>query len=177
MLSNPLARKFRATLTILLMAWATALAAQPAPSVILVRHAERAGGMSADVGLSQAGRCRAEVLAKMLADTGVTRIYTSEVARTQQTAEPLAKRLGIVPEAIPAKDVDSLVAKLRAGASHGVALVVGHSNTLPQIVERLGGGAVPPIADNEYDRMFIVTLTGPNQAALLTLRYPGCAPR
>jgi hypothetical protein len=40
----------------------------------------------------------------------------------------------------------------------------------------MGGGTVPPIGDSEYDRMFIVTLTGPNQAAVITLRYAGCAP-
>jgi phosphohistidine phosphatase SixA len=177
MLSNLLPRKLRPTLIFLLIACAAPLAAQPAPWVILVRHAERAGGMSADVGISPAGRCRAEVLAKLLADTGITRIYTSEVARTQQTAEPLAKKLGIAPEGVPAKDIEGLVAKLRAGAPRGVALVVGHSNTLPEIVARLGAGTVPPIGDSEYDRMFIVTLTGANQAALLTLRYPGCTPQ
>jgi broad specificity phosphatase PhoE len=170
---NPLHRMRFAALTALMALWSFPLAGQ---SVILVRHAERAGGMSGDVPISEAGRCRAEALAKMLADTGITHIYTSEVVRTQQTAAPLAKKLGITPEVIPAKDVDALVEKLRAGGKQGVALVVGHSNTLPEIVARLGGGAVPPIADNEYGRMMIVTVTGPKQATVVTLHYAGCAP-
>jgi broad specificity phosphatase PhoE len=156
--------------------WLTAQAAEPARTVILVRHAERAGGMSADAALSGAGRCRAEALARMLADAGVTHIYTSEVARTQQTAAPLAKRLAIRPEAIPAKDVGALVAKLRADPPGGVALVVGHGDTLPEIVRRLGGGTVPPVGDAEYDRLLVVTLGGGNQASVVTLRYAGCAP-
>jgi hypothetical protein len=57
-----------------------------------------------------------------------------------------------------------------------VALVVGHSDTVPEIVKLLGGGNVPPIGDSEYDRLFIVTLTGPKQATVVTLRYAGCAP-
>jgi len=162
-------------LPVLLATWSFALAAQPAKTVILVRHAERAGGMSADAGISDAGRCRAEVLARMLADANVKRIYTTEVARTQQTAEPLAKKLHMQPEVVPAKDIEGLVAKLRAGAPDEVVLAVGHSNTLPEIVKLLGGGNVPPIADSEYDRLLVVTLTHPNQATVITLRYAGCA--
>jgi broad specificity phosphatase PhoE len=150
----------------------SALAADSPQTVILVRHAERAGGMSADVGISEAGRCRAEALARMLADAGVKHIYVSEVARTQQTAQPLANRLAIRSEVVPAKDIDSLVAKVRTG---GVVLVVGHSNTVPEIIRRIGGGAVPPIDDSEYDRMYIVTLTDPNHTAVVTLHYAGCA--
>jgi phosphohistidine phosphatase SixA len=176
MMPYPLPSAGRLALAIVLAAWCSAQGAEPARTVILVRHAERAGGMSDDGGLSDAGRCRAEVLARMLADAGVKRIYTSEAARTQQTAEPLAKKLNIPSEAIPSKDIDGLLTKLRTGASSGVALVVGHSNTVPEIIRRLGGGAVPPIGDGEYDRMFVVTLTGANQATLVTLRYAGCAP-
>ena len=163
-------------LPVLLAASSFALAAQPAKTAILVRHAERAGGMSADVGISEAGRCRAEALARMLSDANVKRIFTSEVARTQQTAEPLAAKLHIRPEVVPAKNLEGLVAKLRAGAPDEVALVVGHSDTVPEIVKLLGGGNVPPIGDSEYDRLFIVTLTGPKQATVVTLRYAGCAP-
>ena len=89
------------------------MAANLPQTVILVRHAERAGGMSADVGISEAGRCRAEALARMLVDAGVKHIYVSEVTRTQQTAQPRANRLAIRSEVVPAKDIDSLVAKVR----------------------------------------------------------------
>ena len=174
MMPNALSRVRPWALPVLLAAWSFALAAQPAKTVILVRHAERAGGMSADVGISEAGRCRAEALARMLADANVKRIYTSEVARTQQTAEPLATKLHIRPEVIPAKDTEGLVAKLRAGAPDEVVLVVGHSNTVPEIIKALGGGSVPPIGDSEYDLLFVATLTHPNQATVVTLRYAGC---
>ena len=174
MMPNALSRVRPWALPVLLAVWSFALAAQPAKTVILVRHAERAGGMSADVGISEAGRCRAEALARMLADANVKRIYTSEVARTQQTAGPLATKLHIRPEVVPAKDTEGLVAKLRAGAPDEVVLVVGHSNTVPEIIKALGGGSVPPIGDSEYDLLFVATLTHPNQATVVTLRYAGC---
>ena len=174
MMPNILSRVRPWALPVLLAAWSFPLAAQPAKTVILVRHAERAGGMGADVGISEAGRCRAEALARVLADAHVKRIYVSEVARTGQTAEPLAAKLHIRPEVVPAKDTPGLVAKLREGAPEEVILVVGHSNTLPEIVKLLGGGEVPPIGDSEYDRLFVATLTHPNQATVVTLRYAGC---
>jgi phosphohistidine phosphatase SixA len=147
------------------------LGAESAQTVILVRHAERAGGMAPEVGLSKAGRCRAQVLTGMLADAGVTHIFTSDVVRTQQTAEPLAKKLGLRPEAVAGKDYDTLIGKLRVAG--GVTLVVGHSNTLPEIISRLGAGTVAPIADSDYDRLFVVTITG-GQASVVMLHYSGC---
>ncbi|MBZ5583805.1 MAG: histidine phosphatase family protein [Acidobacteriia bacterium] len=176
MMPNFLVRVGRLVLPVLMVVWSSATAAAPARTVILVRHAERAGGMSADVGISEAGRCRAELLAKMLADAGVNRIYTSEAARTQQTAEPLAKKLKILPEIVPSKDIDGLVSRLRTGAPDGAALVIGHSNTLPEIIRQMGGGSVTPIGDGEYDRLFIVSLIDQNQATVITLHYAGCAP-
>jgi len=80
------------------------IGADSTQTVVLVRHAERAGGMAPEIGLSDAGKCRAQVLSGMLADAGVTSIFTSDVARTQQTAEPLAKKLGIRAETLDAKD-------------------------------------------------------------------------
>lgn len=125
------------------LAWA----AGAARTVILVRHAEKASGTIADVPISQAGRCRAEGIARILADSGVKQIYATEFIRAQQTAEPLAKKLGIrLEKVIASKDVNGLAAKLRSGSARGVALVVDHSNTVPEIINRLGAGAVPPTA-------------------------------
>jgi phosphohistidine phosphatase SixA len=172
---NGLCLTWRVAATFLIAGWCSCWAAAGAArTVVLVRHAERAGGMSADVGISKQGQCRAEALARMLADAGVNRIFVTEVARTAQTAEPLARKLGIRPEVVPAQDVAGLAAKLRAGPPGGAALVVAHSNTAPKIVHALGAGSVPPIADTEYDRLFVITLSNTKQASVVALRYPGC---
>ncbi|HLK62724.1 MAG TPA: phosphoglycerate mutase family protein [Bryobacteraceae bacterium] len=163
----------RAFLPLLIVGASLAALAQPVRTVILVRHAERAGGTGPEVGISDAGRCRAEVLAGMLADAGIGHIFTTEVGRTQQTASPLAKRLNLKPEVVPAKQTEVLVAKLRS-LTGGAALVVGHSNTVPEIIEGLGAGTVAPIGDADYDRLFIATVTGPKEASVITLHYKGC---
>ncbi|MDX6558989.1 MAG: hypothetical protein QOF72_2038 [Blastocatellia bacterium] len=82
-------------------------------TIFIVRHGERADS-SNDSDLSQAGRVRAEALAKMLKDKNITAIYTTEFKRTQQTAAPLAKVLGITVTPVPAKDNAALIAKLRS---------------------------------------------------------------
>jgi broad specificity phosphatase PhoE len=165
----------RLALVLPLIAWSWATAAEPARTVILVRHAERAGGMSADVEISEAGRLRAEALARILSDAGITAIYTSDAKRTQQTAAPLAQKTGIRPKVVPANDTGKLVAQLRADASGGTVLVVGHSNTVPDIASRLSGGTVKAMGDGEYDRLTLVTLPGSGKASVVTLRYPACS--
>ena len=105
------------------------------------------------------------------ANSGIQQIYVSEAARGQQTAQPLSEKLNIRPEVVAAKDVDGLAAKLRSG---GTALVVGHSNTLPEILKAIGGGTVKPIDDDEFGLLFVATITGPEHANVVTLRYAAC---
>ncbi len=139
------------------------------PVIYLVRHAEKAkDGNSKDPDLSAAGRARAEALAKIVKDVGVTAIFATELKRTQQTAAPLAKLTKIPVTVVPAKDTGRLVAKLNRTV--GCALVVGHSNTIPEIVRALGVTEPVKIADAEYDQLFVVkTETKPPE--LLRLRY------
>ena len=158
-----------AAATVLVLVSAAGVAAQP--TIILVRHAERAdaatGGpaMTAnDPDLSAAGRARAETLARMLKDAKVTAIFTTEYRRTQQTAAPLAKAIGVTPAAVPSKDVAGLIGKLES--AQGVVLVVGHSNTIPEIIKSLGIAEPLTIGDGEFDNLFVV-----QRATLLRLRY------
>jgi phosphohistidine phosphatase SixA len=133
-----------------------------AQNIFLVRHAERAdtanGGaptMGSDPELSAAGHARAESLASMLKDAGISTIFVTEYKRTQQTAAPLAKALGLTPTVINAKDTPGLVTQLRQ--IKGNALVVGHSNSVPTVIAELGVKGAPAIEDDEYDNLFIVT--------------------
>jgi broad specificity phosphatase PhoE len=143
----------------------------PAPcaeTVILVRHAEKAASPAEDPPLTAEGRQRAEALAAMLSASGVTSIYVTDYLRTQQTAEPLASLLHLTPQRIDAKKTPDLVAAIRRHKD-GVVLVVGHSNTVPEIIAALGGPAVK-IEDSEYDSLFVLTISGKN-VSLLRLHY------
>jgi broad specificity phosphatase PhoE len=148
---------------------APSVAAQP-PVIFLVRHAERAatsGRVPSDTGLSAPGHERAEALARTLKDAQITAIYTTEYKRTRETAGPIARSLGMQPEVIPADDLRGLIAKLKA--SRGNVLVVGHSNTLPQIISALGASSRVAVSESEYDNLFLVLLEDPPR--LIHLHY------
>lgn len=159
----------RRALSLLLLAGLSPLA--PAATIILVRHAERNAGMTPDVLLTPRGEERARQLANILKDANIRAVYTTEVRRTQQTAEPTAQQFHLQPIVIPSKDMDTLISRLQALPDDETVLVVGHANTVPLVVERLGGGAVPAISDTEYDRMVVVVTKGKAKPAILTLRY------
>jgi phosphohistidine phosphatase SixA len=137
--------------------------------VLAVRHADiDLPAHGADPSLNQAGRARSESLARWLADAGVTAILVSSRSRTQQTAEPLATRLGLVPDVV---DTPAGVAhQLRDGAFGAVVLVVGHSNTVPSLVDELGAGAVPAIGETEFDNLYVVSV-GDASSDVLRLHY------
>ena len=135
-------------------------------TIFVVRHAEKADATK-DPDLSEAGRARAEALAKTLKDANITAIYATEFKRTQQTAAPLAKALGITVTILPAKDNAALIAKLRA--STGNALVVGHGDTIPGLIKALGISDPINIAENDYDNLFAVVLD--QKPHLIRLHY------
>jgi len=142
----------------------------PGPStVVLLRHAEPQTN-GADPGLTAAGRKRAELLGFMFQHAGVTALFTSELRRTKETAQPLAARVSLVPEVLPGLNTAAHRDRVLAVPA-GVALVVGHTNTVPQLIAALGAGNNIQIAANEFDRMFIVSLRGAGGASLLSLRY------
>jgi phosphohistidine phosphatase SixA len=131
-------------------------------SIFLVRHAERADSvpgqpptMGNDPDLSDVGRARAQSLASVLKDAGITAIYTTEFKRTQQTAAPIAKVLGVTPVVIKASETARLLKEVAASKSN--ILVIGHSNTVPEIIKGLGVTTPQPIQDDEFDNLFIVT--------------------
>lgn len=152
----------------------TVAAPAAAQSIVLVRHAERAdtsgGGtptMNTDPDLSDAGHARARRLAEILRDAGVAAIFVTEFKRTQQTAAPLAKALGVTPSVIKAADTKTLLTRLRA--TKAPALVVGHSNTVPEVAAALAGTPPITIADDDFGNLIVVSRGMP--PSLLRLRY------
>jgi broad specificity phosphatase PhoE len=142
--------------------------------VFLVRHAERAdAGMAAakmagaDPELSDAGKARAAALAALLKDAKITAIFTTQYKRTRDTAQPLATATGVAAATIDSKDTAALIDRLKASA--GNVLVVGHSNTVPEIIKALGIGEPVEIAEDQFDNLFVV-IRGASPA-LLRLHY------
>ncbi|TNE64426.1 MAG: phosphoglycerate mutase [Bacteroidetes bacterium] len=122
----------------------------------LVRHAERQDNTS-DSPLSPAGHARAEALRDSLQDKGVSYLFASTYLRTQQTARPLATELN-KPLIIYRPDTTAGLVKRLKKIRGKKVLVVGHSNTIPDIVQRLTGQVVT-IGHDDYDKLFVVRRT------------------
>lgn len=149
-------------------------AATGSATIILVRHAEKAGPKG-DVPLSAEGRERADLLAWMLKPAGVTHIFSSQLIRARETAAPLASATQVQPEIIRVEDLDALVARLKELPSDAVAVVVNHSTTVPEIIEKLGAGKIAPIEETDYNRLIVVVRTA-DQFQAVPLQY-GKGPR
>lgn len=162
----------RASLFIMFLLCAATVFAQNAKTVFLVRHAEKVSDAT-DALLSNVGKQRAECLAGVLADAGIQNIITSDVVRTQQTAQPLADRLHEKITTLPASDTAQFVTRIKQ--AQGNTLVVGHSNTLPDIIQQLTGKSVT-IRSNEYDGLFLVSFD-PNPMQPVVLHYCSQSPQ
>ena len=127
--------------------------AAPESVFVLVRHAEKAA-QSDDPPLTEEGLARAKSLAGMLRDVGVEKIYSSDYARTRDTAAPLASDLGLEVALYDSDQLAGLADMLLS--SPGRYLVVGHSNTTPELAGLMGGEPGSPISDDEYDRLYVL---------------------
>ncbi len=156
--------------------------AQPT-TIVLVRHAEKDPQADArDPGLSEEGRARAQRLARMFAASGVTHLFASEYHRTQDTLAPLAERAQKKVEVTPGAKTADLLKALDALPGGSIAVVAGHSNTVPAIAAHYGvllAGTVKSaqgevLPEDAFDRIYVITLPPRESKApwsLLELRY------
>jgi broad specificity phosphatase PhoE len=142
--------------------------ANAAPVVFIVRHAEKASTGGKDPDLSVQGQNRADALAQILKDSQITAVFVTELKRTQETAAPTARAAHVSPTMIPANDIGAVVEKLRA--VNGNALVVGHGNTIPELLKALGITTPVSIPEDDYTEIFAVLFGETPQ--LLRLHYP-----
>jgi broad specificity phosphatase PhoE len=157
--------------------------ALPAPdptavlSFVVVRHAEKSVDDAEDPNLSPAGRTRAAALARELSGVPLAAIYATEYRRTQQTAQPTAAAQGQpVSRYFSRGPASETVAQWRERHRHGTVLVVGHSNTVPDLVAALCHCQVAFMAEDEYDRWSVVRFDASGQARLETRRYGAAHP-
>ncbi len=154
-------------------------------TIIMVRHAERDPG--SDPPLNAEGQARAQVLANVLGQNGVTAIYTVDYIRNRQTVQPLANKLGLAPaivdltQLVDTKNLaNALVKEWLSKHAGGVVLWVGNqgapnlgtNGTLEDIYRLLGGVGDPP---NRYQDMtiFVVPEQGKGKPSIIRTTYGG----
>lgn len=139
----------------------------PAPMVYLVRHAEKQTGENPS--LTQTGKVRAKHLADIMMRKGVTHIFSSKYNRTLETAAPTARRAGLEVQIYNPRNLSAFAEKLQS--IEGVLLVVGHSNTTPQLAALLGADPGTKIVEKtEFDRLYEIDLQSSPPTSKIT-RY------
>jgi len=139
-------------------------------TVILIRHGERNAPTptNPDPHLNAAGKARAKKLIHVVGQSGIKAIYRSHFVRAKETAQPLAIHLGLsaieMDEALQVNDI------LSNHAGQAV-LVIGHSDTVPDIISRLGAGSLRVIDDGEFDNLFVVKVLSQGHASVTRLKY------
>ena len=136
--------------------------------IFLVRHAEKVDESDGSP-LTEQGQLRAEKLADLLRDSGVQTIYSSDFVRTRLTAAPLADQLDLEVKIYDHQNLDAFSRQLLSRP--GRYLVVGHSNTTPQLAGLLGGEPGPDIQSLEYDRLYMLARRPGDDVATVVLRF------
>jgi broad specificity phosphatase PhoE len=144
---------------------------------IVLRHAEKADN-SKDTNLSTDGLSRAEELSKTLRPVDVNAIYSTPYNRTKQTVKPLATEKGITITEYPAnKPYEELVNELIAAYHGRTVVIVGHSNTVPEILKVLSQNTFNvSIGENQFDNLFVVTLADGQKPQVVTMKYGRSTP-
>ena len=146
-------------------------------TVVVVRHAEKGTDSPYDPTLNAAGQRRAEALASALDGAGVSAIYSTQFKRTLATAEPLAKHYGLkvierpITQANGTSYAGDLARDVLAQQRGKTVVIVGHSNTVPDIVWAFGHIPITPLTDADYDQLFIIEVPGEGPARLFKVRY------
>ena len=176
--TNTVATPIRLIACLLLSALVACSSAPPvkdsnaALTFVIVRHAEKSTDDPQDPSLSEIGKTRAQSLARLLEDAPLNAAYATGFRRTQQTAQPAADAHGtaiaIYDAQLPAA---TFAARLRATHAHGTVLVVGHSNTVPDIVAALSGQPVDAMSDDQYDLVYRVGTGADGKTTLNRDRY------
>ena len=173
-------RKRRLQGAVLYIAIAIGLAwffeSQATTTIIFVRHAEKDLSVKDDPELTEDGQRRAFELTRQMKDAdvvaGIDAIYSTPFKRNVATVEPLSKLLELPINLYDKNDYESVLQTILDNHKGKIILVVGHSDTLANLMAELGASkSVPTIADNEYDNIYIVSIPWFGKTKTIRLRY------
>jgi broad specificity phosphatase PhoE len=136
--------------------------AQKPTIIYVVRHAEKVTTdiTNKDPLLTEKGQKRALDLAKKLKKQKLSAIYCTDYQRIKLTAQPISEKQNIIIQIYNPKNLKAFAEKLLQENKSKKVLIVGHSNTVLETIEALGGKRpIASISDNEYDYFFSIKIS------------------
>lgn len=149
---------------LLVMGALTAFSAQAQTTTVwIVRHAEKdlKNPSDPDPSLSLDGQDRARDLAGLLQSKRILSVYSTSFKRTKQTAQPTAYGHGLTVQSYDPADPAALAASILRQYAGGSVLIVGHSNTVLELIEAFGiKRPIPALNEDDYSYLFTLTIQG-----------------
>ncbi|MGL1958182.1 MAG: histidine phosphatase family protein [Colwellia sp.] len=137
-------------------------------SLYLVRHAEKQADAK-NPSLTHCGQKRAEQLATLLSQTTIANVYSTSYKRTMATAKPSAKRHNLAIKNYNPRHLAQLAQQLKQRKEN--SLIVGHSNTTPQLAALLSGEKIAPLSEHDYQQLYQIQFMN-DQPILTRLKQP-----
>ena len=124
-------------------------------TLFVVRHAEKQAGK--DPSLSDMGKQRAADLAHFLEKVSIDAIYSSNYKRTQETAMLTANQKNIRITNYDPGQLHQVAADLLATQAAKTVLLIGHSNTNPDLINIITQTKdYPHLTEKQYDDIFML---------------------
>jgi phosphohistidine phosphatase SixA len=142
--------------------------------IYVVRHAEKitSDPKENDPSLTEKGYKRAVALAKKLKHKPLHTIYSTNYRRNKSTVLPTAEILRKEINLYDPKNLQTTAATILKENKGKYALVVGHSNTVLETIEALGGKRpLKSISDQDYDYLFLVTISANGKTKVKVMHY------
>jgi phosphohistidine phosphatase SixA len=139
-------------------------------TVWIVRHAEKdtsfTNRMNPD--LTFVGMQRAKDLAAYLQKQNIVKIFSTDTKRTKQTASYFNMPIEIYNP----KSLITVLDFINLDKQDKSILIVGHSNTVLETIEALGGARpVAQLSDDDYDYLFKVVLADGKPAKVRSFHF------
>jgi len=125
-------------------------------TIYVVRHAEKVQDGSRDPELTEIGNQRSEKLADWFSDKDIEVIWSSDYKRTRDTATPILAKLEIDLTLYDPRNLPEITEKLLA--QKHTTLVIGHSNTTPQLARLLCNCEIADMDETEHDRLIVISI-------------------
>ncbi|TKD50014.1 SixA phosphatase family protein [Sphingomonas baiyangensis] len=125
----------------------------PSQTVYVMRHLHTPEGVT-DAELTPEGHAAARTLAAQLEGQKLAAVFTTDFRRSRASVAPLLAARAMTAQLYDHRDPDALVARIRA--VEGDVLVVGHSNTVPELVEKLGGARPAPMTHPDFGDLWVI---------------------
>jgi 2,3-bisphosphoglycerate-dependent phosphoglycerate mutase len=139
---------------------------------IFVRHAEKNTEPKDNPALTPEGKARAEYLAQLLKEIEVYRVAATNTTRALQTAQPLIDLTHCATDTYSKSAAEAFLLSTIQGYKGKIVLVVGHGNTVPDMLNLLSGEKkYEDINEDEYDNIYIASVIEKGNAKIVHYKY------